>query len=236
MKIPASPISTVAVATQTAVWALIITIILFVLTVVKYFVYDKKKLNVGFKELYGLNVSVADLGKSVILAISVFAILSLVITLYYNLFGAAEMRVTLLGAFVFGKMAKHQYYNWLVYVIWFLPFYLLNSMLIVSSRMKNMSEKANTLIMAAINCGGMAILAFMQIIMGLMMNSSPLVKTIPGSSATIYNLPFFAFMMFASTIINRKIYKKTGSAVPGALVNVMFFTIAAIRAYTYYVL
>ena len=109
-------------------------------------------------------------------------------------------------------------------------------MLIVSSRMKNMSEKANTLIMAAINCSGMAILAFMQIIMGLMMNSSPLVKTIPGSSATIYNLPFFAFMMFASTIINRKIYKKTGSAVPGALVNVMFFTIAAIRAYTYYVL
>ena len=37
-------------------------------------------------------------------------------------------------------------------------------------------------------------------------------------------------------IINRKLYKKTGSVFPGVFVNVMFFTIAAIRAYTYYVL
>ena len=43
-------------------------------------------------------------------------------------------------------------------------------------------------------------------------------------------------MLFAGTIINRRIYKKTGSAIPGALVNAMFFTIAAIRAYTYFVL
>ena len=69
-----------------------------------------------------------------------------------------------------------------------------------------------------------------------MVKSAPLIKTIPGSSATIYNLPFFAFMLFAGTIINRRIYKKTGSAIPGALVNAMFFTIAAIRAYTYFVL
>ena len=45
-----------------------------------------------------------------------------------------------------------------------------------------------------------------------------------------------AFMLFVSTFINRKLYKKTGSALPGAFVNVMFFTIAAIRAYTYFVL
>ena len=236
MNIPASPISTVAVATQTAVWALVMTAILAILTVAKYFLYDKKKLNVSFKELYGLNISFVNICKSIVLAFSVFAIVALILTLYYNLFGAAEMRATLLSAFVFGKMAKHQYYSWFIYVIWFLPFYLLNGMLIVSARMKNMSEKANTLAIAAINCSGTAILAFMQIIMGLMMNSSPLVKTIPGSSATIYNLPFLAFMMFASTIINRKIYKKTGSAVPGVLVNLMFFTIAAIRAYTYYAL
>ena len=99
-----------------------------------------------------------------------------------------------------------------------------------------MSEKANTIIFALINCSGMAILAILQILCGLWQKSAPLIKTIPGSSATIYNLPYLAFMMFASTFINRKLYKKTGSVFPGVFVNVMFFTIAAIRAYTYYVL
>ena len=236
MNIPASPISTVQVATQTAYWALIVTLILFALTVVKYFVYDKKALGVGFGELYGLQGGWANAGKSVLLGLSVFGAVALVLTFYYNLFGSSEMRATLIAAFVFGKFAKHQYYSWLVYVIWFLPFYLFNAMLLVSARMKDMSEKANTIVMAVINCLGMGTLAVLQILCGLWVKSAPLIRTIPGSSATIYNLPFFAFMMFASTIINRKLYRKTGSAIPGALVNVMFFTIAAIRAYTYYVL
>lgn len=236
MNMPASYFNTVAVATQTAVWALIITVVMLVLTVIKYFAYDKKALKVGFGELYGLTGGAKKLALSVMLGLTVFGVVALILTLFYNLFGAAEMRITPIGAFVFGKMAKHQYYNWLVYVIWFLPLYIFNSMLAVSARMKNMSDKANTLIFAAINCSGMAVLAIMQIVMGLLVKSAPLVKTIPGSSATIYNLPFFAFMLFVSTIINRKIYKKTGSALPGAFVNVMFFTIAAIRAYTWFVI
>ncbi len=234
--IAASPISTVAVATQTAVWALVTTLILLALTIIKYFVYDKKVLKVGFGELYGLNGGAKNFFRSILLGLSVFAIVALILTLYYNLFGSAEMRATLLAAFVFGKMAKHQYYSWLVYVIWFLPFYLFNAMLLASSRMKNMSEKANTIIFALINCSGMAILSILQILCGLWVKSAALIPTIPGSSATIYNLPYLAFMLFASTFINRKLFKKTGSAIPGAFVNVMFFTIAAIRAYTYYVL
>lgn len=236
MNMPASYFNTVAVATQTAVWALIITVVMFVLTVIKYFVYDKKALNVGFGELYGLGGGAKKLALSVMLGLTVFGVVALILTLFYNLFGAAEMRITPIGAFVFGKMAKHQYYNWLVYVIWFLPLYLFNAMLAVSARMKNMSDKANTIIFAVINCSGMAALAVMQIVMGLLVKSAPLVKTIPGSSATIYNLPFFAFMLFVGTIFTRKIYKKTGSALPGAFVNVMFFTIAAIRAYTWFVI
>ena len=93
-----------------------------------------------------------------------------------------------------------------------------------------------TIIFAVINCLGMAALSVMQIPLGLYLNSAPMIPTIPGSSATIYNLPMLAFMLFVSTFINRKLYKKTGSALPGAFINVMFFTIAAIRAYTYFVL
>ena len=236
MNMKAGYFNVVQVATQTAVWALIITLVMLVLTVIKYYVYDKKAFNMGFLEYYGLKSSAGNVGKSVLLGLTVFGVVALILTLFYNLFGAAEMRITPVGAFVFGKFAKHQYYSWLVYVIWFLPLYLFNSMLLVPARMKNMSEKANTLIFAVINCSGMTVLALMQIVFGLLIKSAPLVKTIPGSSATIYNLPFFAFMLFVSTIINRKIYKKTGSAIPGAMVNVMFFTIAAIRAYTYFVI
>ncbi len=234
--IQAGYFSTVQVTTQTAVWALVMTLILVALTVIKYFVYDKRSLKVGFGELYGLGGGIANFFKAILLGLCVFGIAALILTLYYNLFGSAEMRATLLAAFVFGKMAKHQYYSWLIYVIWFAPFYIFNAMLLVSCRMKNMSEKANTIIFALINCCGMALLSILQIPLGLYLNSAPMIPTIPGSSATIYNLPFLAFMLFASTFINRKLYKKTGSALPGAFVNVMFFTIAAIRAYTYFVL
>ncbi|MBO4837041.1 MAG: prolyl oligopeptidase family serine peptidase [Clostridia bacterium] len=234
--IQASWFSTVAVTTQTAVWALVMTLVLVALTVIKYFVYDKRALKVGFGELYGLGGGVVNFFKAIVLGLSVFGIVALILTLYYNLFGSAEMRATILAAFVFGKMAKHQYYSWLVYVVWFAPFYIFNAMLLVSCRMKNMSEKANTIIFAVINCLGMAALSVMQIPLGLYLNSAPMIPTIPGSSATIYNLPMLAFMLFVSTFINRKLYKKTGSALPGAFVNVMFFTIAAIRAYTYFVL
>lgn len=41
-------------------------------------------------------------------------------------------------------------------------------------------------------------------------------------------------MLFVSTIINRKLYLKTGSSIPGALVNVTLFTIPAIQVYMYY--
>lgn len=236
MNLPASYINTVQVTTQTAVWALIVTVVTLALTIVKYFVYDKKALKVSFGQMYGLDGNAKKIGLSALLGLTIFGVVALILTLYYNLFGSAEMRFTPLAAFVFGKMAKHQYYSWFIYVIWFLPLYVFNSMLAVSARMKNMSDKANTLIFAAISCCGMAALSVMQILLGLLIKSAPLVKTIPGSSATIYNLPFFAFMLFASTIINRKLYNKTGSAIPGAMVNVMFFTIAAIRAYTYFVI
>ena len=107
-------------------------------------------------------------------------------------------------------------------------------MVVASSRMKDMDEKKNMMIVAFINGSGMFILAVIQIVFGLYMKSATVIKTVPGSSASIYNLPFFAIMLFVTAITNWKMYKKTGSVIPGALVNASIFTIPAIQAYMYF--
>ena len=116
----------------------------------------------------------------------------------------------------------------------FLPFYLINAMLTNSARFKNMDEKKNMYLVAAVNCSGMLLLAVLQILFGLYRKGSALLPTVPGTSATIYNLPFFAFMLFVSAIINRKLYQKTGKTLPGVLVNVAIFTFPAILSFAYY--
>lgn len=233
-KIAASPLSTVQLATQTAFWAIVITAILLALMVVKYFFYDKKKFQTSFWSLYGLDTGWKNILKSVALALIVFGMVSVLLTVYYNLFDAAHMKFTLGGAVMFAGLSKTQYYSWLLYVIYFLPFYLLNSMLVNSARLKDMNETLNTWLVAGINCVGMFILAFFQIILGLYRTSAAFFRVPPGSSATIYNLSFFFVMLFISAIYTRKLYEKTGSSVPGAMVNAMIFTIPAIQVFTYY--
>lgn len=229
-----STFSTIQLATQTAFWSVIITAVMLVLIVIKYFAYDKNKLGVSFCELYGLKISAKNLGKAIILALIEFVLVVIILKVYYEFFGYAEMRYTLLGSFRFNALTKEQFYNWFLYLIYFLPFYLFNSMVVASSRMKDMDEKKNMMIVAFINGSGMFILAVIQIVFGLYMKSATVIKTVPGSSASIYNLPFFAIMLFVTAITNWKMYKKTGSVIPGALVNASIFTIPAIQAYMYF--
>ena len=232
--IAASPFSTVQLATQTAFWAIIITLILLALTILKYFLYDKKKFGVSFWDMYGLNFGWRRIGRVLLLTGVIFGIISIILTVYYNLFDAAHMKLTIGGAVMFVGLSKTQYYSWLLYAIYFLPFYLLNSMLVNSARLRDMSERMNMWVTAIINCSGMLILAFFQIILGLLRTSASFFQVPPGSSATIYNLTFFFVMLFISAIYTRKLYLKTGSSIPGAVLNTAIFTIPAIQLFTYY--
>jgi len=232
--IGASPFSTVQLATQTAFWAVIITAVLLVLVVLKYCLYDKKTFGLSFRDVYGLNFSWKRIGKSLLLTGMVFGTICVLLTVYYNLFDAAHMKLTLGGALMFASLSKTQYYSWLLYAIYFLPFYLLNSMLVNSARLKDMDERVNLWIVAGINCAGMLILAFFQIILGLYRTSAAFFAVPPGSSATIYNLSFFFVMLFISAIYSRKLFLKTGSSIPGALLNAAVFTIPAIQVFSYY--
>jgi pimeloyl-ACP methyl ester carboxylesterase len=232
--IKAGPLSTVQLPTQVAYWSFIMTCVLLALMVVKYFAYDKRKLGAGFGEMYGLTYDGRNVGKSIVLALAVFAFVSVVLSAYYVLFGAGNLKFTPGGAIVFSALSMEQYYSWLLYAVYFLPFYLLNSMMVNSARLKGMSEGANMWMIAAINGSGMLVLAIIQFLFGYVPTGKVVFSTPPGSSALVYMLSFFFVMLFVSAIINRKLYQKTGSSIPGALVNVAIFTIPAIQVYMYY--
>jgi hypothetical protein len=233
--IPPSPFSTMQLPNQIVFWALIMTAILFVLTVIKYVAYDKKKFGVSFTALYGLKYGRENTGKSAILAFVVFAFVCLLLTVYYNLFGAANLKFTPGGnSLIFTALSKSQYYNWLLYTIYFFPFFLFNSMMVNSARLKDMDEKNNMLMITVINGIGMFVLAFLQFIPGYLLSGRPVFTPPPGSSAVVYNLTVFFTMLFISAVYSRKLYLKTGSSIPGALLNAFIFTIHTIQAFTFY--
>lgn len=234
VNIPGSMLSTVQIPTQTAFWAFIMAAILFAVLLIKYFAFDKKQTGMSFIDLYGLRISGANLLRSILLAVCVFLFIAVLLNGFYELFAGARMRATPLGRVLFASLSTEQYYSYLLYYIYFLPFYLINSMLVNSLHFEKLGEKKTTLLVAAINGGGMFVLAFFQIVLGLYRTGAAFFPTVPGTSSTIYNLPFMAVMLFCSTIFTRKLYSKTGSSIPGALMSAAVFTFVAIQSFAYY--
>lgn len=228
-----SPIATVVVATRISFWSIIMAAALLVLTVVKYYVFDKKK-GVSFFQMYGLKYSWKNIGKSVVLALSVFLCIITLLAAYYNFFAFGNLKITLIGATVFQTLSTGQYYSWLLYAILFLPFYIINSMLVNAARLKGMGERANMLLFAGINCFGMLLLLITQFYFGLDQTGKVVFVAPPGSSSVLYSIAILMVTLFVSAIYTRKLYLKTGSVIPGAILNSMVFAIPAIQAYMNY--
>lgn len=232
--VPGGWFSTIQVATQTAFWSFIMTLFILVVLVLKYFLYDKKQSDITFAEMYGLKIKKENVLKGLAIALIVFVGIAVILAVFYEAFHGAKMKVTPLGKILYAALTGPQIYSYFLYAICFFPFYLINSMLVNSLRFKNMSERKNTYLVAAFNCSGMLVLTLCQIVFGLWLRGATIFKTVPGSSATIMNLPFFAVMLFVSAIINRKLYSKTGSAVPGALLNTAVFTFPALQSFSFF--
>lgn len=228
-----SLLATVVVAARISFWTIIIAIALLALLIVKYFLFDKKN-GVGFLEMYGLKYSWKNIGKAIILALSVFAGVAVLLSVYYNLFAFGNLKITIIGATIFQMLSTKQYYSCLLYFILFLPFYIVNSMIINSSNFKGLSEKANTVLFAFINCFGMLLLMLVQFFLGLARTGKTIFAAPPGSSSVLYSIAILMVTLFVSAIYTRKLYKKTGSSIPGALLNSAVFVIPAIQAYMNY--
>lgn len=228
-----SPLLTVVVAARISFWSIIMAVALFVLLFAKYQIFDKKN-GVSFTEMYGLKISLRNVGKSIVLALCVFAFMVVLLEAYYKFFGFGNLKITLVGSTIFQTLSTGQYYSCLLYAILFLPFYIVNSMLVNSARLKGMNEKANTLLFAFINCMGMMLLMILQFYVGLDRTGVVIFPSPPGSSSVLYSIAVLMMTLFVSAIYSRKLYYKTGSVIPGAILNTTVFVIPAIQAYMIY--
>lgn len=228
-----SLISTIPVAAKISFWSIVMAIAILALLIIKYFAFDKKK-GVKFFELYGLKYSWKNIGKSVVLALSVFVCIATLLAAYYNFFAFGNLKFTLIGVTIFQTLAPWQYYNCLLYSILYLPFFIVNSMLVNSARLKGMSERLNMWLFAGINCSGMLLLLITQFYIGLDRTGKVVFAIPPGSSSVLYSIAILMVTLFVSAIYSRKLYLKTGSIIPGAILNTVVFSIPAIQAYMNY--
>lgn len=228
-----SLISTVPVATKISFWSIIMAIAILALLIIKYFAFDKKN-GVKFSELYGLKYSWKNIGKSIVLALSVFVCIATLLAAYYNFFAFGNLKITLIGCTIFQTLSTPQFYSCLLYSILFLPFYFVNSMLVNSARLKGMSERLNMLLFAGINCSGMLLLIITQFYIGLDRTGKVIFTIPPGSSSVLYSMAVLMIALFVSAIYSRKLYLKTGSIIPGAILNTVVFSIPAIQVYMNY--
>lgn len=228
-----SPLATVVVAARISFWSIIMALALLALLVIKYILFDKK-LGIGFCEMYGLKYRPKNILKAILLALCVFVAIAFLLDLYYRFFSFGNLKITIIGATIFQTLSTPQLYSCLLYALLFLPFYLVNSMIVNSARLKGMNETLNTYLFAFINCAGMLLLMLVQFYLGLAKTGNVIFKAPPGSSSVLYSIAILMVTLFVSGIFSRKLYLKTGSVIPGALLNSAVFVIPAIQAYMIY--
>ena len=232
--LPPGPLNTLQVTTQIVVWGIVLTGVYLALIIIKYFAYDKRKLGVGFLELYGLKYSCKNIGKSALFALVMFALISILLTVLFYLFGGAVLKITPIGSMIFQALGRTQYYHWALYAIYFLPFMIVNSMIVNSSRLQGMGERKNMVLIALINAAGIFLLSNIQYKLGHLPAGATVFPIAPGSGSSQYAMSIIWIMLLVSAMFARKMYIKTGSAIPGAFLNAAIFTIPAIQVFSHH--
>ena len=121
-------------------------------------------------------------------------------------------------------MTARQFYAWLGYLVFFLVFYFANSILVNSSRMRDMSEGKNEVLCAVMNGIGMwAFLAFHLIYIFTAGHGIWYESGVDNFLPVVVIIPMVVVLPLAA-IYSRKLYRLTGSVYAGALVNAMIFT------------
>lgn len=207
-------------------WSLICTALLLITIIIKWHVRDKKKLDISFREFYGLPKDF----KSVLVScggvfIAWFVIVS-IISIYHKVFGQANIMATLPlinMPIQFTVLNIERYIDWFFYSLYFLPFWIMGGMLVTSGRMKDMPGWLNALIIFVLYLIPYFAIEYISII-GYINN---------GGTAEILHLNDNFVTQMCGLLIaapigvftSRVLYKRTGSCIPGALLNSMLFTL-----------
>lgn len=209
--------------TNVAFWSVMSAIVLFVLMIVKWHLLDKKKTSLSFCEFFGVKTSGKNLLISLAYAFAVYAIVYGVIWVYQDIFNGAAFNLQYFNTVHFKIISTERYLDLLMYAIYFLPFWLVSGMFVNSFRMTDMPDWLTTTIQAVLNCLGIGLYITLEF-MGYVWSDGT--RAIFGLNwSSLYLIVGLVIAMPASVVYSRKIYNRTGSIIPGALVNTLVFTL-----------
>lgn len=212
-------------------WALANTVFLLAFVIIKWFVSDKKKVDVGFFEFYGLRCTVKSVLISLVYAAVVYGIFYTVINLYHDVFNGAGFNIDFFNLISYKIISPERYLSMILYSLYFLPFWIVSGMMVNSFRMKDLPDWATTLIQVVANTLPIALYVIIQFVGYISTKHSTGVATeVLGLHwGLAYQICGMIFALPAAVVYSRKIYKKTGSILPGAFVNTLIFTLLQIN-------
>ena len=204
---------------RTIVWALTNAAIALLLLLIRHLRAKSDKLS--FADRYGIKISAKDFGKTVLLALIVFAGSYCLAVLSSFFFARSDFRLWVIAGRV---MTKTQFLTWAGYLVFFLVFYVVNSMVVNSGRMRNMSDGKNLLICALFNVAG--VFVFELFVYAFELITGQMVWYGFGKDYFLYAVVLYPMIVVLplAAVYARKLYNKTGSAWLGALINAMIFT------------
>lgn len=204
---------------RTIVWALTNAAIALLLLLIRHLRAKSDKLS--FADRYGIKISAKDFGKTVLLALIVFVGSYCLAVLSSFFFARSDFRLWVIAGRV---MTKTQFLTWAGYLVFFLVFYIVNSMVVNSGRMRNMSDGKNLLICALFNVAG--VFVFELFVYAFELITGQMVWYGFGKDYFLYAVVLYPMIVVLplAAVYARKLYNKTGSAWLGALINAMIFT------------
>ncbi len=206
-------------ANRTMIWALFNALIALILLSVRHL--RAKSDNLKFVERYGIKIGAKEFGKTALLALIVFVGSYSLVLLSSFFFAKSDFRLWVIAGRV---MTKTQFLTWAGYLVFFLIFYLINSMVVNSGRMRNMSATKNLIICALFN--GAGVFLFEVFVYAYELITGQMVWYSFGKDYFLYAVVLYPMLVVLplAAVYARKLYEKTGSVWLGSLINTMIFT------------
>ncbi len=206
-------------ANRTMIWALFNALIALILLSVRHL--RAKSDNLKFVERYGIKIGAKEFGKTALLALIVFVGSYSLVLLSSFFFAKSDFRLWVIAGRV---MTKTQFLTWAGYLVFFLIFYLINSMVVNSGRMRNMSATKNLIICALLN--GAGVFLFEVFVYAYELITGQMVWYSFGKDYFLYAVVLYPMLVVLplAAVYARKLYEKTGSVWLGSLINTMIFT------------
>lgn len=200
------------------IWSAVCGVFSIILMVVTYLCYSKKN---GFSLAErGVTMSFLKIWKSLLLAI-ITIVVTYSIVFFADYFFQTDFR---LWTFAFKTFGAQKVIFALKYVIFFLLFYVVNSISINCFNFNKIGRKGNVVLMGLINCFAAIVIVAYQYITFYAAGYQPLGLTEGQRMMPIWLFPII-IILFGAALISRTIYKRTRNPYIAGCANAFIITV-----------